>query len=247
MICEAVVALALVVGAAPTREQATYQRALTLFERGRRHYNEGRFADAVRLLREAHALVPDPVLLYNLARALESQGDFEGAVEAYTRYVRENPDVPDRGAIEQRTATLKKTVEERAALERAKEELARKERAQVTVPPPTVTVEPSRGPLPWVVAGTGVACLGTGIAFGILASQRLEQAGAEPVQQTAWERHGQAKRFAATANVLYGAGALLAAGGAAWLVFGGEDSPVAGPTVRVSVGPGALVLSGSLP
>ena len=35
------------------------------------------------MLRRAHSLHPDPLLRFNLARALEGDGDLDGAIEYY--------------------------------------------------------------------------------------------------------------------------------------------------------------------
>jgi len=68
------------------------------------------------LLRKAHDVYPEPILRYNLARALEGLGDGQGASEAYEQYLREAENVPDRGAIQSRIATLRRQIAEREAL-----------------------------------------------------------------------------------------------------------------------------------
>src|SRR5678815_1823222 len=62
-------------------------RALELFAESDQHYKAGEFEQAADLLRQAYDLYPEPLLLYNLARALEGLGDAEGAITQYERYL----------------------------------------------------------------------------------------------------------------------------------------------------------------
>src|SRR5687768_5354641 len=97
-------AVVLLLAAAPSIAQGVSEdrRAADLYSEARVHYRAGRFAEAVRLLKEAHQLRPDPVLLYNLGRVYESMGDLAGALASYREFLRATRHVPDRGAIEQR-------------------------------------------------------------------------------------------------------------------------------------------------
>jgi tetratricopeptide (TPR) repeat protein len=78
-----------------------------LAEDSEKAYKAGHFEDAADLLRRAHELYPEPILLYNLGRALEGMGDAKNAVAAYERYLKDAKQIDDRGAIERRVATLK--------------------------------------------------------------------------------------------------------------------------------------------
>lgn len=107
---------AALLGAANARAQDdddSLERAVVLFEESETLYNQGEFEQAAALLRRAYALHPDPTLLFNLARALEGAGDLDGAIESYERYLEENPDAEDAGAIRARVGTLR---EQRARL-----------------------------------------------------------------------------------------------------------------------------------
>src|SRR5690606_35346285 len=110
-------ALTLVTRAGAT-EDADRKRALELFKESKQLYQEGRFRDAIERLEQAYALAPEPVLLYNLGRAFESSGELERAIDAYRRYLDEEPNAPDRGAISARIDTLERQLKERQALER---------------------------------------------------------------------------------------------------------------------------------
>lgn len=234
-------------------------RALSLFRESDVYYKRGDFEHAAQLLREAYGLYPEPLLVYNLARALEGSGDFEGAIEQYESYLKSAAEIPDRGAIERRIATLKQQVAARNA---------------ITVPggtgEPTPPAPPSGTPdrpppapvtdidprvqetqgsprrVPWLIAGGGVAVLGAGAAFGYLSQSRHDAAVAEPVQRDAAALQDEAKRFATISTVALIAGGVITVGGVTWGVLelrrgGGRAEPA--PRVggaRLDVGLGSV-------
>ena len=139
--------------------------ALELAAESERAYKDGKFEKAADLLRKAHDTYPEPILLYNLGRALEGMGDQKGAVDAYEQYLRDAKKIDDRPAIERRVATLKAQIEkdkqdaadqaekDRIAKEQAeqteKDRLAKEQAAQQQPTPPTPpTPPPHQDPLP---------------------------------------------------------------------------------------------------
>jgi tetratricopeptide (TPR) repeat protein len=183
--------------------QPAQARALDLFEKSEDAYQKGRFAEAVQYLREAYALTPAPVLLYNLARAYEGLGDLERAAKSYEDFLGAEPNAKDRGAIATRAATLRRQIAEREA--------ARRAAAQPPRPEPR---RPS--PFPWVVAPLGVAGIGTGAVLSVLSAKRHRDARDEPVQLTATHDQESAKSLATGANVALIAGAAVVAIGVVW-------------------------------
>jgi tetratricopeptide (TPR) repeat protein len=201
-------------------------RAVKLFKESAELYKQGRFREAVDLLEEAHRLKPEPVLLYNLARAYEGLGDTTRALAAYQSYLAAEPGTPDKGAIETRIATLKRQLEERRALE------ARGEAAERDQPSPSPSpAEPrSPSPLPWIVAGVGAAGVGAGVVFGLLANSKHDDTANAESGLAATELQADAERFATIANVALVAGGVLCVGGVVWGVIdvagsGGEARP----------------------
>src|SRR5262249_34023367 len=91
-------------GADPAADKA---RALELFKTSDAAYKAGEFEKAAELLEQAYALYPEPILLYNRARALDGMGATQKAIDAYEKYLASAPDVTDRGAIERRIATMR--------------------------------------------------------------------------------------------------------------------------------------------
>jgi tetratricopeptide (TPR) repeat protein len=182
--------------------------ALELFHAAAQRFNEGRFAEAADLLREAYRKKPDPLLLYNLGRACEGMGDLACARDAYVRYLDGDPSSPDRGAVTGRIETLKKQIEQQQA--------AQRDARRPAAPAPTPR---SPSPVPWVVAGAGVLCLGAGVVFGVLTKSRHDAAPNQDSQQAALDVQAEADRYATVANVLFVAGAAITTVGVVWTIF----------------------------
>jgi tetratricopeptide (TPR) repeat protein len=245
-LCIAVVAPALHV-VAPTPEAfaqtAAVKRARELFKKSDESYRAGRFQEAIDLLAEAYALDPKPVLLYNQARAYEGLGDTRRAIDAYRRYLDADPSANDRGALEQRIATLERQVQEREVLERQRDAAARSKKEE---PPPSPAPQAERPPsaVPWIVAGVGLASVGGGVVLGVLASGKHDDAVEEPRAEPALELQGQAEDFALVANVMLIAGGVVAAGGTIWGIVDAAGSSSSGD-VRVGVAPHGIAITGS--
>lgn len=258
----AIVATMSVVYAQPTDTDKAH--ALALFKESDQQYKRGDFEAAADLLREAYALYPEPILLYNLARALEGSGDTAGAIEQYERYLAAVPDLDDRGALERRVATLKAELARRTPPPAIVEErppdgggattgTATVDGPQASSPPravPMPTEAPPARRLPWVIAGGGVAVLAAGATFGYLARARHDAAVDEPVQAEAARLQDQAHTFATVANVGLIGGGLLVAGGAIWGVIEVRRHRAASGSrtgARLLVGPRSVALAWELP
>lgn len=210
------------VSAAPRDDAA--DRAMDLFEKARARYREGKFKDAADLLRQAYALHPEPVLLFNLGRALEDLGDLAGAADAYERYLASEPNAPDRGAIAERSRSLRARIAEQERLRR--ERAAAEQRAVAAQESAERVKKPS--PVPWILGGAGLAVVGAGAVFGLMARSKEKDAVDEPEQRAAAEHLDTAKRDATIANVLFaGGGALLAGGIVSFVLLRPHDAAVA--------------------
>lgn len=193
-------------------------RAADLFEKSAEAYRRGDFKQAIELLDEAYAIDPQPVLVYNRARAAEGLGNMDDAIAGYEKFLAEDPNAVDRGAIEQRLATLRRQRDERAALEKARLE---KHESQPAEAPPQTTVivrpQPARPSLlPLIMAGAGVVGLGLGGALGGLAVSKRDDAAQEPVQRTSMDLKSSADGLATASTVSFVAGAVLLVGGVVW-------------------------------
>jgi len=117
-----VFALMLAAGSLVHAQPDKRAQAVQLADESERAYKAGQFEKAAALLKKAHATYPEPLLLYNLGRALEGMGDTRGAVDAYEQYLKDAKQIDDRPAIERRVATLK------AQLEKQREDAAQHEK-----------------------------------------------------------------------------------------------------------------------
>lgn len=238
-------ALTLVTRAGAT-EDADRKRALELFKESKQLYQEGRFRDAIERLEQAYALAPEPVLLYNLGRAFESSGELERAIDAYRRYLDEEPNAPDRGAISARIDTLERQLKERQALERQRE-------AQSKQPPTTPVREPAPAEpepepasiWPWLTVGAGAVVLTSGAVLGIVAQNQREAADDERTAKAAKEGFSDAQRTASWANVAFVAGGVLVVGGVSWALIEGANRSPAHARLRLAVSPAGARLEGS--
>lgn len=127
VVCAAPLALASI-GAAPglahAQDATRVARAQELFAQGIAAYEAGRLDEAVRLLREADAIVHSPELTFNIARVYERMGEAREAVRFFERYLREaRPTGDERADLERRIAVMR--------------ELDRRMRDQVMTIPPT--------------------------------------------------------------------------------------------------------------
>lgn len=257
--------MAVVIGAlallAPCREALAQKtsaqaRAAELFKRSADEYKKGNFQATVKLLDEAYALDPQPVLVYNLGRAYEGLGDLTTAIAAYEKYLHDDPKTADRGALEHRIATLRRERDEKVALarqrdeerERADEQRRAAEDERRARGGERAPEERGRSPGPYVLAGVGVAGLAAGAAFGIMAASTHDAAVAERVQKVAVEEQDEAKRYATVSSVAFVAGGVLVAAGVTWWIL---DTPKKregggrGARVGVGVGPSSVSLEGS--
>jgi len=230
--------------AAPAPNKA---RAAELYKTGADAYLRGDFATAITILDEAYQLDPQPVLLYNRAKAHEGLGHLDEAISLYEQYLTEEPSSPDRGAIEQRLATLKKQREERAAMEKERQAVEKERAERAAQPPPPAPQK--RSVLPYVVAGVGVAGVVAGGVFGILAKGKEDDAKGQLTQREAISDRDSGSTLATVANVSFIAGGVLIVAGAVWWALDGTPRrtasapPLSG--LRIGVAPSFITLGGT--
>jgi tetratricopeptide (TPR) repeat protein len=230
-------------------------KALALFEKSDKAYKAGKFEDAVKLLEQAYALYPEPILLYNLGRAQEGIGDVPGAIASYEKYLKDATQITDRGAIERRIETLKaqeaqkdseakRLADEEARRKQAERDRQLAEEARLRAQAEAKANE--RSPLatygPWITIGTGTALLATGFVFGARASSTHDDAVASPVQRDAVELQHSAERSATIANVLFVVGGATLAGGIGWKIYQWRTDSTDGP--QVTLAPSGVLVGG---
>lgn len=198
------------------------KRAVELFEESAAAYRAGDFAKAIDRLKQAYALKPAPVLIYNLARVYEGAGQVVDALSAYREYLAKEPNAADRGAIEKRISTLQGQVDER---ERAKREAEQRAAAggQPASATPVGDAEQSdkssgASPIPWVLGGVGVAAAATAGVLLVMSKSRHDDAVKEPVQTTALDLSKSSSTLSTAGTITMVAGGAMVAAGVVWLL-----------------------------
>jgi tetratricopeptide (TPR) repeat protein len=203
-------------------------RATELYKKSADAYLHGNFSEAIKLLDEAYALDPQPVLVYNQARAHEGLGHVDEAIALYETYLSQEPSSPDRGAIEQRISTLRKQSEERQRIEKERAEVEAKREQQEQQrrdlekrehEVETTRAPRERSPLPFVVAGVGGAGLVTGAVFGFLAVGKENAGNDASSLREASEAQDTGQAFATVSNISFIVGGVLVTGGAIWWII----------------------------
>ena len=224
--------------AADEPDAETEERARALFVEGTRLYESGRYEEAVEAFRIAHTLSGRPLLLFNMASALERVGRWDEALEALETYMKTAP-LDELESLDSRIQQIRVRIEERDA------ELAE------SVEPAMVQEEAVTGSrvsvLPVVLFGTSAAGLGVGTAFSLKAlgarnawkSDCADAAGATVCPESAisdWQRDN---RSSAVADIGWGVG-LSALGVGLVVTLGGSGSS----DLRVGVNPNGLNVGG---
>lgn len=214
-----------------TARRAEFNR---LVQKALKHYKVREYLVAVQVFEAAYDLEPRPELVYNIARSYEKALKPAEAIEAYERFV----DLPGT------TAALRtKALDSLVALKQERSARARAEDVELPPPPTNGTepadrvVAPSRGAprdrtLELVLIGGGVAVVGAGAVFGVLAlasQDDLDEAIAtgSSDRNRINELKDETERNALLADIMYGTGALLALSGIILFVATGNASDVA--------------------
>lgn len=136
------IALAVVVAAAaPVAAQgkpsaSSRKKARQHYQKAKAFQEAGRYTEAIAEYEEAHAKVPDPAFVYNVARCLHLAGEREQAIAKYEEYLAERPEGEIADEAKSFAAELREELagEKEAAEKRASQEAADKERARDLTP-----------------------------------------------------------------------------------------------------------------
>ncbi len=225
--------------------------AIEAYNRGRDHYQAGRYRDAVMELERALELDPgSPNLAYNVARVYELLGNVERAIEFYQRYRSMLP--PTEREERERVAAILLRLEG-----------ARNQVAAPTTAPPTErlrTPESATQPIErgvadgafWWVTGTALAAVAAGAvtgAFALKVETRTKRfvVGANGSADERADLMQRADRLALTTDVMLMVGATLGVTGI--LLYALRQQPVerstrrTGPRLALGASRGGLSLS----
>jgi tetratricopeptide (TPR) repeat protein len=140
-------------------------RARELFDNGALLYEEGDYENAVIAWKEAYDLSPKPLLLYNIANALERIGEWQEAHDYLNRYRAFAP-AEERATLDRRMRAIERRIE------------------QAPIPTNDLTTTSSKpapagpSPGPFILIGAGAGGLAVGGIFGGLAMGARNDAAA---------------------------------------------------------------------
>ena len=206
------------------------ERAKALYDEGTRLYEAGQYEEAVEVFQIAYSLSERPLLLFNLAHALERLGRWEEARDALEQYRGVAPE-SDWETLDSRIRELEERIAARPAAE--SETVAVIEDPGKTGPPVGA----------YVLLGTGAAGLGVGTVFTMRAlSARSEWqdacadgAACPAGAAEAWQRDN---RSSLVADIAWGIGAVGVVGGVALSLGSGSAD------LTLAARPGAVRIGG---
>ena len=137
------------------------------FQAGTGYFETGDYANAIHEFERAYELTHYPQLLYNLYASHERLGQLEPAAERLAQFIEASPDAPNRSALEERLANLRRRIEQGASAPTGEPEATvtppEQEATTETEPPPRPPREEerrSRSPAPFVMfSAAGVGAL----------------------------------------------------------------------------------------
>jgi tetratricopeptide (TPR) repeat protein len=147
-------------------------------EIGKRHFDHGRFQDAIAEYREAYELRASPIFLHEIADAYRQLGIVDRALFFYDRYLETRPDAPDRGEVEGIISELEQSrrraaaVPNRAALRLSAPAGEVSALGIAATPARAVPVPATRTPIwrRWWFWGAAAALVAAGVTTALLAS-----------------------------------------------------------------------------
>lgn len=222
------------------------QTARELYEQGASAYSAGNFEAAITAFERAYAVSGKAALLFNIAQAERLAGPehCERALQAYQRFLREEPNASNVGEVDQRIGEMKACAEARRAAEQpppahvansSSAQHETREPAPPAVPPPASSLGPA------LTLGSGALVAATGAVIYFLARAKFDDAASScPCREgefAGWER---------ATNVSYGllaVGGLTMAAGATWWLVDGKQRGSASYTA--GFGGGRITVAGS--
>ena len=208
-------------------------RARELYENGVILYDEGRYGDAVVAWEEAYRLSPGRhVLLFNIANALERDGQYGRALETLNRYRAYAP-ASERDTLDRRIRNLEQRIRELPLPTSPLRDPLPSTTTAPVEPPPASGAD--RSPVPWLMVGGGAALILGGGYFGLQAKSAREDAAlwcddGGVCQEGAAEALRADRLNSVVADVSFVVGAGLITGGTVLMVRDGRGAatPVLG-------------------
>lgn len=223
----------------PADEAAADEEGRGFFIAGRAAYLAGRYAEALERFQRSYEMSGRHVLLYNIGSAAERAGQPKRALEAYRRFLDNQPESELRPEVESRIAVL-----EAQAVDVPVEATPRAPEAVSAAPETPAPIEAAATPpaesRPWLVPSISLAASGavlvTGVVLVVLGYQ-AEQRVSEAPDGSDWSDYSDDARHATSFRAAgFSVGAVGVAGAvlsSVWLANARKDArsgggPVAG-------------------
>ncbi len=175
------VAIALLSAGAASAQNTAGRRADEQLARGQRFFNDGKYEDAIEVLRGGFVMSPQPRFLYALGQAYRLNHQCKEAVQAYRDFIKSQPSKAQVAAAEsniQRCASEDATSVVEVAPPKPEPP------PQVAPPPEVVVAAPPPPPPPrrpiykrwWLWTTVGVVIVGAGLGLGLGLGLRHDRA-----------------------------------------------------------------------
>jgi tetratricopeptide (TPR) repeat protein len=152
--CVTALAVAAMIAPARAGEDAATRTAKHHFYAGEKLFALGRFSDALTEYEAAFDAKPLPAFLFNIGQCHRNLHDYDAAVFSFRKYLRLEPDAPNRAEVED----LIRELEDAQAHERAENDQRETDRARAAV------ADSDDHPIYkrwWLWTGVGVVAAGT--------------------------------------------------------------------------------------
>lgn len=187
------VGLALAPAVAQAQTEAQKQQAKEHYEKARKLYDIGRYAEAVEEYQKVYLLVDDPNMLYNIAQCYRLADRPDEALRFYRNFLRRSPASDRRADVEKKIADLEKTIEDRrrgtaTPVTPPATGPATPPPVEVTptTPPPVTTSPPPMTPTPPTTGPSAAG--GTGAPAGVVTDSGApaEESGSSTMRMLGW-------------------------------------------------------------
>ncbi len=139
-------------------DQKTMDQAEALFFKALKAFQSKQYDQAAIAFQDAYLLIPNPDLIYNIAKCRESMGDLKGAAQWYKAYLKTTP--VDETAVIHHIKQIGGETEENSNKNPQNPNPQNKKQNEVKIN------EKGGSPLAWAMLGTSVVTLGVGLFLG---------------------------------------------------------------------------------
>jgi hypothetical protein len=146
-------------------------RAVALSDEGVGYFRQQRYDEAISAFAASYAIVPLPLLSFDIAQSYRLKGDCAHAIEFYRRYLREAPEAANRGFVEKQLSAIEPCPTLAPAPTTQPPTATAPTKMTTTTSPPLTSPSPpplTRRPWLWMSIGGATLLVAAGIAIGVV-------------------------------------------------------------------------------